>query len=69
MREDLCACGCGRVLSPLRVGAWRDDCALRLLSEIAALSGSAVLAAMAADAGALTLARALGALPFDVGRT
>jgi len=50
---------CQHWLSPLRVGAFCEPCAARLLAELRELRGNVVLAAMCADAGAASVARAI----------
>lgn len=71
MTPILCACGCGCVIGPIRVGVFRESCALALLQDVRKLQSlpPATLAMVASalhDAGAWRLAAAsVGALPFE----
>lgn len=68
----LCACGCGKHIGVLRVGAFREDCARAILTDVRKLQSLqpqvlAFVASALQDAGAAHLASAaIGALPFEV---
>lgn len=66
----LCACGCGKQLGPIRVGAFTEQCALAILHDVRKLQSLdpqrlAMVASALHDAGAVRLSlAAVGSLPF-----